>query len=280
MKLILGFFLLLSGVVTATQVEDTLYINRGMFTAFNGEQFDYMAFNTTASFENENKRFLLGLSDTLNLRVINNDLVEHGFSIKNSSISETIPAGDSISIQFSSLVQKAFIYHDHLNEFTYLGLGGMLVFTEHTHNFFWNMKEHQQAWNISIANGGTEDWNNYYPDYFTINGRSNPDIQTDVNAKVVGNVGDTIHIYMVNTGKSIHSIHYHGYHAEIIQSTKFPNQIGRSKDTFPVYGLEIVVLELVPDQPGEYPVHDHNLVAVSGGGMYPNGMLLTLLIGE
>jgi len=50
------------------------------------------------------------------------------------------------------------------------------------------------------------------------------------------------------------------------------------KDTFPVYSMETVVLELVPNQVGEYPVHDHNLVAVSGASMYPNGMFLTLLI--
>ena len=50
------------------------------------------------------------------------------------------------------------------------------------------------------------------------------------------------------------------------------------KDTFPVYSMETVVLELVPDKVGEYPVHDHNLVAVSGANLYPNGMFLTLFI--
>jgi hypothetical protein len=50
------------------------------------------------------------------------------------------------------------------------------------------------------------------------------------------------------------------------------------KDTFPIQPLETLLLQLVPHQVGEYPVHDHNLVAVSAGGIYPNGMFLTLLI--
>jgi hypothetical protein len=262
----------------AVQVEDTVYINRGAFTAFNGDQFAYLAFNSTAVFHPENSRFVLGLEDTLVLRVINNDNVAHGFAVKNTAINALLPAGDSSTISFSSAISTCVIYYDPTMDYAYLGLAGMFVVTDHLTNFFWNMKEHQQAWNDSIAAGGIVDWNAYDPDYFTINGRSNPDINTDTNARVTGSVGDTIHIYMVNTGKSLHSIHFHGYHCTIIASSKFPAHVGRSKDTFPVYSMEIVGLELVPDQVGEYPVHDHNLVAVSGGGMYPNGMFLTLLI--
>ena len=126
--------------------------------------------------------------------------------------------------------------------------------------------------------GNTVDWTTYYPDYFTINGNSNPHINADASARVVGNVGDTINIYMVNTGQSLHSIHFHGYHSEILDSSKFPNHIGRSKDTFGIHSMELVVVQMIPHQVGEYPVHDHNLVAVSGGNIYPNGMFLTMLI--
>jgi hypothetical protein len=34
----------------------------------------------------------------------------------------------------------------------------------------------------------------------------------------------------------------------------------------------------VPDKPGEYPIHDHNLVAVTGGGMYHAGMISTIVV--
>ena len=38
-----------------------------------------------------------------------------------------------------------------------------------------------------------------------------------------------------------------------------------------------MTLLLVPDQPGMYPVHNHNLVTVATGG-YPGGMITRLNI--
>ena len=59
---------------------------------------------------------------------------------------------------------------------------------------------------------------------------------------------------------------------------EFDSNIGRIKDTFPLKRMEGYVLRLVPDQVGEYPVHDHNLLSITGGGLYPFGMFLTILI--
>ena len=42
--------------------------------------------------------------------------------------------------------------------------------------------------------------------------------------------------------------------------------------------MEVLKLELIPDKPGVYPVHDHNLIGVTGGMFYPNGMFTTLRI--
>ena len=83
---------------------------------------------------------------------------------------------------------------------------------------------------------------------------------------------------MANTGQSIHSMHFHGYHATILYSSKNQTHVGRSKDTFPIHSMQTLVLQIVPDKPGTYPVHDHNLVAVTGNNVYPNGMFTTLLI--
>ena len=55
-------------------------------------------------------------------------------------------------------------------------------------------------------------------------------------------------------------------------------QIGWEKDTFPIKSMETIVLELVPDKPGHYSVHDHNLTAVTGGGFHPKGMLVLMAI--
>lgn len=264
-------------------VQDTLYINRGEFTTVDSTLIPYLTFNASSEFNIENKRIILEVNDTLKVVIVNNDSLTHGFDIKGfAGISNTVSPGSSIQVSFSSAIPVTAIYYDNYNypNNQYMGLAGIITVKDPSasSNFYWNIKEHQVDFNNLIGNGNGVDWQQYYPDYFTINGKSNPHINTDSSARVVGNIGDTIHVHLANTGQSIHSLHFHGYHCTILQSSKFPNQIGRLKDTFPVYPMESVVLELVPHQVGEYPVHDHNLVAVSGGKVYPNGMFTTILI--
>lgn len=225
---------------------------------------------------------MVNVGDSLLLKIINNDTVTHGFNVKGyAGINNTILPGDSVDLIMVFNTPSVHIYYDSYNYplFRYMGLAGMIVVNNNVaKSFFWNLKDHQKLFNDSIGEGNTVSLTDYYPDYFTINGNSNPHINEDSAVRVSGNVGDTLYIYMVNTGQSVHSIHFHGYHSQIIYSSKFPSHVGRSKDTFAVYSMESVILEMIPDKTGEYPVHDHNLVAVSGGHIYPNGMFLTMLI--
>ena len=122
------------------------------------------------------------------------------------------------------------------------------------------------------------DWNAYRPDYFTINGRSFPDLQLDPTATILQNVGDTIFIFVANTGRAKHSLHFHGFHPEVIYSSDPWIQVGSAKDTWPMKPMSALLLQLVPDKLGRYSVHDHNLVAVSGGGVHPNGMFTIMEI--
>ncbi len=268
----------------ANVVSDTIYLNRGTMLAVDSTSIPYFAFNSSSTFDKENERIFLDVGDTMQLLVVNTDSLAHGFDIKYySGINTAIPAYDSAHVLFVFQEEGAHIFYDPTQSeaYRYMGAGGMIICrtpNPDIHRFFWNMKDHQVAYNELLNQGGLVDWSQYYPDYFTINGNSNPYINQDTAARITGSVGDTIYVYMVNTGQSVHSIHLHGYHGEIIQSSKFPFHQGRSKDTVPVYSMEVVILRIVPDQPGEYPVHDHNLVAVSGGNIYPNGMFLTMVI--
>jgi FtsP/CotA-like multicopper oxidase with cupredoxin domain len=283
MKIIFFIFFILNVFSsTATTLVDTIYINRGVLIAIDGSQFPYLAYNSTPIFQAENTRLMLDAGDTMKLTLVNMDTAAHGFDIKTAgNYKTTIPALSTRNVSFTFLLPGAFIYYDFSEANRYMGLAGMIVVKDKSSSiscFYWNMKEHQKSFNVNVSQGLPVDWSTYYPDYFTINGRSNPKINDDVNARVTGKIGDTIHIYMVNSGQSLHSIHYHGYHSEIIYSSKFPSHVGRLKDTYAIHAMEVVVVELIPDKVGEYPVHDHNLVAVSGGKMYPNGMFLTMLI--
>jgi hypothetical protein len=41
---------------------------------------------------------------------------------------------------------------------------------------------------------------------------------------------------------------------------------------------EVAVVRLDAFQPGMYPVHNHNLIAVTNAGLYPGGMITHLNI--
>ena len=263
-------------------LNQTLYINSGTYTAIDNNTFERLAFNTTSTFDAENVRLHIAVGDSINFTIINTDSVPHGFSITGGTAAPvTIPAGSTLMVNAHFPAFGSFIYYDHLSapDYRYLGLAGMLVVDDsNAAPFYWNLKEHQKAYNDALYAGAPVDWNTYYPDYFTINSYSNPDINADPAARVVGSVGQTIRIYITNTGQSTHSMHFHGYHCTIVYSSQRAIDVGRSKDTFPIKSMETMILELVPDKVGEYPVHDHNLVATTGGTIHPNGMFTTLLI--
>lgn len=280
------FLLLICSVFSqgaaAAVVYDTIYLNKGLLTTVDASTYSYNAFNKNPSFETENKRILIGVGDSLYISIINNDLVIHGFDITNTiGYNASINPGDTVTVSTQFNNEGVFIYYDNQDypKFRYLGAAGMIIVDDFIGSqFYWNIKELDGDWNDSLDSGFTVDWLDYCPNYFTINGNSNPDINADSIARVMGGLGQTIRIYTVNTGQSIHSLHFHGYHLKILFSSKSPSHVGREKDTFPLYSMESMILELTPDKLGEYPVHDHNLSAVSGGNIYPNGMFLTILI--
>lgn len=281
------FLFLLTGLccyvnVQAGIVHQALYLNRGLFTTVNGTTFPYLAFNNTASFSSGNHVIDLLPGDEVILKVINNDTAIHGFAIKGyPAINFTISPGDSVSDTLVFNEEALYIYYDSYRypDFRYMGAAGMICVsnTPPSKKFYWNIKEHQTVYNEELANGNPVSWKNYDPDYFTINGLSHPDLQQDSTARVTAAVGDTVRIFMVNTGQSAHSIHFHGFHCKVLFSTQ-SYQNGWIKDTFPLKSMEGMVLEMIPDKTGEYSVHDHNLIAVSGGGIHPNGMFIIMKI--
>ncbi len=260
-------------------ISKKLYINRGSFTTVAVTTFPAYSFNSSSSFNSLNTVLQLTTSDTLLLTILNNDSITHGFDIRGlSGYMAVLAPMDSVTKSIRIASEGTWIYYDPSNYPVnrYMGLGGMICVRNPVHaGYFWNIKEHQSSYNASLAAGGNVNWNNYYPDYFTINGKSFPDLQNDTSAKITANKGDSIYIYIVNTGQSTHSIHFHGFHPTAVFASDLV-QKGRSKDTWRVPPMECFVLLLVPDKKGQYSVHDHNLVAVSGGGIHPNGMFLIM----
>ncbi|MFI5171842.1 MAG: multicopper oxidase domain-containing protein [Chitinophagales bacterium] len=269
---------------SATIINKDLFVNSGEFVTVKLTTFPFLAFNETDGFNSVNAVFNCSTGDTIIFNVHNNDDVIHGFAIKGYiGTPLAIAPGDSATFTFYSSEESIFIYYDQLNypDNRYMGLGGMIcVNNSASIKYYWNLKEYQTEFNNDIDAGLAVNWNNYIPDYFTINSRSYPDTQSDTTAAINVNVGDTILIFIANTGQSEHSIHFHGFHSKVLYSTGSRIRKDWVKDTWPIEQMEGVILQLIPDKPGRYSVHDHNLLAMSGGGTHPYGMFLIMEIDE
>jgi FtsP/CotA-like multicopper oxidase with cupredoxin domain len=273
--------LLFSQLCSAQSIEETIYINSGTLVVSDGSEVPYYAFNFEDNFSIDQAVIQLVAGDVLELTVVNNTQADHGFTLDGADEAPmTIPSGESAVFTLDPTDISVYRFYDHFDFPTnsYLGLGSFVAVVEDVDaNFFWNFRTHLAEWNIELDQGEAVSWAEYDPDFYTINNRSFPAIADDPMANLFGNVGDTIHIYMVNSGMSMHSMHFHGYHATILESSREPIAAGRSKDTFPLWPGDAMVVELVPHQPGIFPIHDHNLNAVSGGGIYLNGGALIFI---
>lgn len=269
------------GVSYAVVAKKTLYINRGEFTTVKKTTFPSLAYNITPTFNSTNAVLSIAEGDSLEVKVINRDTIAHGFYIKGQDGFLVSPGDSLLRIYYFDKV-GTYIYYDSTDypSNRYLGLGGLICVEskDAKNKYYWNIKEHSTAFSTILAKGDEVDWGLYEPDYFTINGKSFPDLESDSSATIVGQVSDTIYIYLANTGQSSHSIHFHGFHCTALQSSTTRIQLGASKDTFPLSPMDALLLVLIPDKVGRYSVHDHNLVAVSGGGTHPNGMFTIMTI--
>jgi hypothetical protein len=276
-------FFLVCGLTHATTIDVRLIIKSGSLTLSGGNSVEVITYGNTNLFSKNSALLVWDLGDTINLKIVNNDNNTHGFNAEGLVSYGAINAGDSLTQIINLSNTGVFRYSDNVNPHfnSYLGLSGIIHIkdpSDLTPYFYWDIREVQSEWNPIINNSGAVNLTNYDPDYFTINGNHNPNINLDPIAKVTGSVGVEFKIILVNNGLSIHSMHFHGYHLLSIDDSKTPAFIGREKDTFPLYPHEHLILSCTPDKPGEYPVHDHNLVAVTGGQEYATGMFITLSI--
>ena len=259
------------------------YVTSGSTEMVDGNLLELKAFNTSPLFTVNSPVIVSEVNSTVYIRLINLDNIEHAIEIPGIITIGNVLPGDSAGIETTLSNSGIFRYFDPLNfpYNSYIGLSGILHIkstADSTPYFYWDLSEHHINWNLSILDGNNPDLSTYDPKYFTVNGNSDMDIDMDPLAKIVGSVGNELKLVIVNNGLSIHSIHFHGYHGTITSSSRNAMHIGWEKDTFPVYPNEHMVISITPDKSGEYPIHDHNLVAVTGGGIYHAGMISTIVV--
>jgi len=279
--IILALCALITNYVIAQTDTLNIYINTGQVRTIDSNLIAAKAFNKSSDFNFDAQVFRFNKGTSVYLQIHNEDTVNHVVDIESFVSQVSVKKNDVVGITLPFNNVGAFrIFESSENaDQRYLGLSGLFVVEEKFRgHFFWNLKEFQSNMNQVIAEGGSMDLTNYRPNYFLINGLSNPKIDQDTLAKVRGNVGDTLQLFVLNSGNAVHSLHFHGYHVKVIYSSRSSEVVGWVKDTYALYKGEVVQLEIVPDKPGEYPVHDHNLVAITANNIYPKGMFTTLVI--
>ncbi len=278
-KLFIGFAVLFNTPVLATVLQDTLYINKSIVSlgAFNPV---FCTFNSAPSFDLKNPNYSLDINDTLQITVINNDTIEHTFTIDGYITQNNyINVGDTVSFNVKFLQSGSYAYYSKLPYGKQLGASGLIQvgYVQHK-NYFWNLFDQEESLSIQLSNGTVTQPNaSYRPQIFTINNLTFPSTTLDTDGAIEEMVGDTIVISVYNSGKMNHTLHFHGYHVTILNANKNSLYTGWSKDTFPVVIDEIITLRLVPDKPGMYPIHNHNLVTVTTN-TYPGGMITMIHI--
>lgn len=274
--IIVLFFLLFS---YSAQVFDTLYITRKVDTiAF--MPVHLCVFSDSAGFKRQNDNFWIDEAETWNITIVNLDSVAHDFTIDGvvTSGNEVQPS-DTITLNLNFPSEGSYAYYSSKDYGIHLGASGLIqVGYNGEKHYYWNMFDQDTL--LSQEIGQTLVYNlpvNYRPQVFLINNLNHPVTLTDPDQYVQETVGDSIVITIFNSGKMNHTIHFHGYHVEIVEARESTHMIGWSKDTFPVVLNELMTIRLIPDQEGIYPVHDHNLTTLTTGA-YPGGMLIRLNI--
>jgi FtsP/CotA-like multicopper oxidase with cupredoxin domain len=276
--IIFSFCVFISSISFGAILKDTIHINKEAFQigGSNGFTFQACVFNPTSIFEQTNKIIELNEGDILELHVINHDTLEHTFTIDNLvENNNVILAGQTKDFTLTFTEIGPYRYYSDVYYGKRLGASSIIMYGYDNYSkYYWNMFEQSDTLSEEIALLETNSIPfDYQPVIFTINMKVHPDLNNDPHAKINENVGDTIYISALNSGAMLHTLHFHGYHVEIINASINTMYNGWIKDSFPILEDEIVFIRLVPDQPGAYPVHEHNLINVTTNGVYPGGML-------
>jgi len=260
--------------------QDTLWINTGDWHQ-SQDTMSVLRFNDTPVFDTSNVALNTSADASLFLTVINMDTEPHDFGVDGIwSLGVDILPNDTTTFEIPPMAMGTYRYFSSDLRGMYLGLSGVLkVGLNMPHQFHWNLADFMPERMDSISSGGELlDDEPYVPRYFSINAYTYPHTVLDANGYVSMALGDTCTISIVNSGMMDHVLHFHGFHVEYLSSTIQTSRIGWSKDTTPLLQGEAVTLLLIANQEGMYPVHNHNLIAVTNSGFYPGGMITLINI--
>tara|TARA_B100000508_G_scaffold132802_1_gene122069 strand:+ start:22668 stop:23489 length:822 start_codon:yes stop_codon:yes gene_type:complete len=268
--------------VTKAAILDSLYLIKESVT-YNATTFYKGALSDSLQpIQYDNAVLTVQGSSNDSIVIMNMDTIDYELYLNtDNNQTWTITAEDTLTIELPLLDWGTHAILSTTTEGKLLGTACILqVDLQADHIYSWDQWDMNNVLSQEIA-AGTEISipATYRPNVFTINADPLAPMDTS-NALIHGYVGDTILISVLNSGNMVHNIHFHGYHCTILGASKQSDRVGWSKDSFPVMIGETMTLRLVPDQPGVYPVHNHNLATLLYNNNYPSGMMTMIKIYE
>lgn len=205
----------------------------------------------------------------------------------------TMPSAGSYMIGPAQIVQAGGGSHQQASPSRYLnGFSAMLISrpsngASELYNggptfdkeYFILFEDEDDRWNAFMNSlNARPPLTSYEPNYFMMNGLAYPDTASDASTYVTGNLDDRILIRMGNLGRMRQSVHFHGYHPEVVARENVPETVFGEKDTIPLPHRTTLDVILHANQVGTYLLHPHSLTAVTENGLYPWGQLTLITI--
>lgn len=267
----------------AVTVSVDLYVRGGTLETTDGRSLPVLCYagDGTGPARLPNPEISLQAGDELQVTLHNQDAAAHGFEIVGLvSAGSSVAPGTSQTFGFLFPDPGCWLYRDPVDTPVNQGLGlaGAVVVGDpgstHDGEFLWLLNEHSETWLLDHQAGQPVDDAVYLPNYFTVNGLSGLDTLGDPRATVAGRVGDSLLIHAVNGGLRLHSIHFHGYHVQLLWRDGAALASPWEKDTVAIPAGGTALFLLTPHQPGLFPIHDHVVQSVTADGVYPLGMIV------
>jgi FtsP/CotA-like multicopper oxidase with cupredoxin domain len=294
--------LLLSGLpdaVRAANVNYTLYINSGTLSisGTGGTNIAVWSYtDVSGTIKVPGPVLTAREGDAVSITVVNNHSSPHNFVIQGvTSDTAPIASGGSKTYSFTAPAAGTFVYHDTLNSNVNraMGMYGMLWVAPadggntawtggpgYTFQRTWVVSEMDKPrWNDVAAAGGTVNTAVYKPNYFLMNGMGGFQAMSDPATTIVGAVGQTALVRLVNGGQFSHSLHFHGNHVQVltVNGVRQPSPY-KVVDVVNLPPLGTMDVLFYLNQPGHYPMHIHTAQMETANGVYLNGVATMIMI--
>ena len=195
---------------------------------------------------------------------------------------EEIQPGASFTYEFEAKPAGTFMYHSHVDTDTQINIGLFGGFVIDPKN--WEQIKPDVDVTMILNEWRVIDGVTYpampsmgEPNFFTINGKTFPDIPT-VNVKK----GQRVRVRFIGAGQFEHPMHLHGMPFKIVATDGYPvpEAAQLTKDVVPVHPGERFDVEFVADNPGQWAFHCHIVHHVTNDDVEPGGLLFVVNVQE